>query len=377
VNIGGKEPETRRSLATNAIVLALGTGGLVGLIVGVLSIVFPAITGDLDTWLLVLALTALPLLVLGSYLSYLVQADYGFRTTNAAWLIGPVVNVGVNSIFAVLGILTVHTAVLTWFGGQILKMLVLAQHVMLRGVGFGRFDPRLAWRSLVFGLKSHVGQVAMLGNYRLDQWILGAIAGTTELGLYSVAVSWAETLFFLPTSIGTVQRPHLVRATREDAAAVAARVCRVGLLLTVPLAFGLFIAAPELCTTVFGNDFSGSVTPLRILVFGGFGIVVMKQLSNALVAQRLPLRASAGLGIALFATILLDATLIPFYGAIGASIASTVAYTVGAVAVGTLFLRELGGRPSDLVPRPGDATFVWAATRRQLGRREPAELTVE
>jgi O-antigen/teichoic acid export membrane protein len=103
----------------------------------------------------------------------------------------------------------------------------------------------------------------------------------------------------------------------------------------------------------------------------------MKQLANALMAQRLPLRASAGLGIALFATVALDIALIPLYGAVGASIASTIAYVVGAVAVGSLFLRALGGRPADLVPRSGDAAFVWAAARRQLGRREPAELSVE
>ena len=52
----------------------------------------------------------------------------------------------------------------------------------------------------------------LLGNYRLDQWFVGAIAGSRELGLYSVAVAWAEALWYLPTALASVQRPDLVRA---------------------------------------------------------------------------------------------------------------------------------------------------------------------
>ena len=53
-----------------------------------------------------------------------------------------------------------------------------------------------------------------VGNYRADQWIVGSIAGARELGLYSVAVAWAELLFYLPGVISLLQRPDLVRATR-------------------------------------------------------------------------------------------------------------------------------------------------------------------
>jgi O-antigen/teichoic acid export membrane protein len=258
--------------------------------------------------------------------------------------------------------------VLTWVGGQLLGTLVLAAHIRRRGSGFGRPNAALARRAVTFGLKSHLGRVMMLGNYRLDQWILGAVAGSRELGLYSVAVAWAESLFYLPTALVIVQRPDLVRAGRRDASASASASVRAAFLLTLPVAAGLFLAAPLLCAGVFGSSFKDSTTPLRILVAGAFGVIALKQLSNALTAQSLPLSASAGIGVALAATIGLDVLLIPSHGAVGAAIASSVAYSIGGLAIIGIFTAKFGGNLRDFVPRPSDITQMTSSAHALLTR---------
>ena len=86
--------------------------------------------------------------------------------------------------------------------------------------------------------------------------------GSGSLGLYSVAVAWAEALFYLPTALGMVQRLDL-RASATDAGARAAVVFRAALLLTALLAVGLVVAAPILCVTIFGEEFRGSIDDLR------------------------------------------------------------------------------------------------------------------
>jgi O-antigen/teichoic acid export membrane protein len=258
--------------------------------------------------------------------------------------------------------------VLTWLGGQLLGTLVLAVYIRRRGSGFGRPSAALARRAVTFGLKSHLGRVMMLGNYRLDQWILGAVAGSRELGLYSVAVAWAESLFYLPTALVIVQRPDLVRAARRDAASRAAATVRGAFLLTLPVAVGLFLAAPLLCAGVFGSSFSDSATSLRILVVGAFGVIALKQLSNALTAQSLPLSASAGIGVALAATVGLDVLLIPSHGAVGAAIASSIAYTIGGLAIIAIFTTKLGGGLRDFVPRPSDVSQMSSSARVLLTR---------
>lgn len=80
---------------------------------------------------------------------------------------------------------------------------LLAAYLVRRLAGFGSLDRRLASEMVGFGIKAHAGRVMKTGNYRLDQWILGSIAGSRELGLYSVAVAWTEALFFLPEALST------------------------------------------------------------------------------------------------------------------------------------------------------------------------------
>ena len=350
-NIGGREPGKRGALAANSLVLALALGGAAAALVAALVVVFPALGGGADPLLQALALAAIPVLILQSGLMTLIQSQYGFAATNAAWLLSPAMNLALNGALAAFGLLTVGTAVLVWIAGQVAATALLAWHAVRGLEGVPRPDAPLARRMLSFGSRTHLGRVMTMGNYRLDQWFVGAIAGHRELGLYSVAVAWAEALFYLPTALGMVQRPDLVRASASEAGARTAMVFRAALLLTALLAVGLVIAAPILCVGVFGEDFRGSIDDLRVLAFGAFGIVALKLLGNALIAQGKPMRANAGVAVAFVTTVALDLLLIPSHGGIGAAIASTAAYTAGGVAILVVFSRALGRRPVELVPR--------------------------
>jgi O-antigen/teichoic acid export membrane protein len=237
--------------------------------------------------------------------------------------------------------------------------------------GFGRPDLGLARRSVGFGLKAHGARVLGWGNYRIDQLFVGTMAGSTELGLYSYAVTWAETLFYLPQTLVAVQRPDLVRATRSGAARRAAAIYRVALTLSLPLAIGLLVAAPFLCTTLVGRDFRGSIDDLRVLVAGTAGILALQLLGNALTAQRRPLLETAATAVAFAVTVILDIVLIPDHGGLGAAIAASVAYTAGGVAAALVFVRVLGGRWGELLPRVAELGVIRARMRSLARRRAP------
>ena len=95
-----------------------------------------------------------------------------------------------NGVLGIAGALTVTTAMIAWLAGQTLSTVLLAWYQARRLDGFGRPDRALMRRSLTFGTKSHLSHVISLGNWRLDQWFVGGMAGSRELGYYSVAVSW-------------------------------------------------------------------------------------------------------------------------------------------------------------------------------------------
>ena len=380
VNLGGAQPSLRPALATNSIIFACFFGILAAGALTLLISVFPAVGGDSQLSLRTLTFASLPILILSVYLRFLVQADYGFHATNAAWLITPVANVSVNGLLAVLGLLSVGTAVATWIAGQVLGAALLVWYVTTSLAGFGRPDLRLAKWTAWFGIKAHAGRVMLLGNYRLDQWILGAVAGSRELGLYSVAVAWAEALWQLPTALSAVQRPDVVRAKTRDAAWQAATAFRVATAFTVVLAIVFIAAAPILCVWFFGESFRGSIDDLRVLVLGAFGVVAVKQLGSVLTGQGKPTLASLAIGISFVVTVALDIALIPPFGGLGAAVASSIAYTVGGIAIVAIFVRTLGGGVAGLVPRWSDLQLVRRRLRSLLkknGRERVADLPVE
>ena len=374
-NLGGAQPNLRPALATNSIIFACLFGTLAGGALTLLISVFPAVGGESELGLRTLTFASLPFLILSVYLRFLVQADYGFHATNIAWLITPVANVSVNGLLAVLGVLSVATAVATWIAGQILGAALLVWYVSNKLAGFGRPDLSLAKWTAWFGVKAHAGRVMLLGNYRLDQWILGAVSGSRELGLYSVAVAGAEALWQLPTALSAVQRPDIVRAKTRDAARQAATAFRAATIFTLVLAIVFIAAAPILCVWFFGESFRGSIDDLRVLVLGAFGVVAVKQLGSVLTGQGKPTLTSVAIGISFVATVLLDIALIPPFGGLGAAIASSVAYTVGGIAVAVIFARTLGGGVAALVPRRSDLRQLWRGLRALLKRGKGTRVT--
>jgi O-antigen/teichoic acid export membrane protein len=368
-NLAASEPQHRRALATNSVVLALLLGTLaIGVVSGLIQL-FPAVAGPSSSGLRLMTLGLLPVLILNLYMRWLVRADYAFAVTNIAWLVGPFGNVAVNGLFAFLGLLTVGTAVGTWLAGQAAGTVILVWYAARRTAGFGRPDVHLMRGALAFGLKTHAGRVMLLGNYRLDQWLLGAISGARELGLYSVAVAWAEALWYLPTALKFVQRPDLVRSERKNAVRQAAAGFRAATLVTVVLGVGMALAAPILCVTLFGEQFRGSIVELRLLVIGAPGVVALIAFGNALVAQRRPVLSSIALGTGFLCTIALDILLIPPYAGIGAAVASALAYTAAGSMMSLFFLRALGARGHELVPRRGELAWFLNLARTSLRRR--------
>jgi len=366
-NLAGLIPGSRRTLATNSLLLSCVLGGFgIAAIIGLVALA-PGVVGDANGSLLVLALAAIPVLIFQIYLQFLIRADYGFAITNLGSLAAPVLTLAVNATLIAGDALTVGRALGAWVAGQALVTTLLVVYVHARLAGFGRPRLGLAANALKFGSLAHAGRVMKTGNYRLDQWLLGSLAGPHELGLYSVAVAWSEAVFYLPEALMMVIRPDVVRASRAEAARRTAIVFRGAVIVTAPVVAGLIIAAPFLCVSVFGDSFQGSIDDLRLLAPGAFGIIALKLLANSLTAQRKPMLGNVAVAVAFAATIGLDLVLIPRYGGAGAAAASTLAYSAGGAAVAIIFCRAFGTRLRDLLPRPAADARSMLLRLRRLG----------
>lgn len=353
-NFSGLKRSKVPALGTNSVFFSIGLG-LVAAGAAIAALAYaPFLSQDVPALDLVVALVSIPAIMLQTYLVYLARGRYRFTIANAALLLAPIVALAANTVMAAFDVLTVTRALTAWSLGNVLSALLLAVHHGFTA-GYGRPDAGLGREAVAFGAKSHVGGVLATGSYRMDQWILGAVAGSRELGLYSVAVAWFEGLFLLPMAIASVARPDLVRSGGAEAGRKVAALFRSTLAVTVVLVVALVLLAPVLCAGVFGESFAEAVMPLRLLAIGAFGVSAAKLIGIALIAQQRPLLESASMGVGFVVAIALYLLLIPSLGAVGAALASTGAYTAAGLTAAGFLIKDFGVRPLMLLPRPGDA----------------------
>jgi O-antigen/teichoic acid export membrane protein len=182
-----------------------------------------------------------------------------------------------------------------------------------------------AWRTLMArGLRGLPLGASQAAAFRFDRYLLGAYAGATEVGLYAVAATAPEALRILPRTLGGLLTRQRAGGGLDDARGLRYR--RWVLAATAALVVVAFAAAGALVSLVFGDEFAGAVTPLRILLAGEIAIAVYILATAELTARDRLASGSIASMIGFVAMVLLDVALIPRYDAAGAAWASLGAY---------------------------------------------------
>lgn len=367
INISGSRPVERRALAGTSVILAivLGTVGAAAAWIALWAIPAPGTRfTNVDV---MIAISAIPVSICQTYFLYLTRASYDLATASLGWISAPLATLALNGTFAVVGGLTTRVAIANWVIGLSVSAGLLVVHVG-RTSGFAMPTTSLVRQILGFGLRSHVGGVMVTGSYRLDHWILGAVAGARELGTYSVAVAWFDAIAHLSRAVSVTFRPDLLRASKDEAGRQSARIFRACAVVVLVLVGATVLAAPILCVTIFGSEFSDSVLDLRILAVSAFGVMALNIFGTALVAQQRPLLESAAHGAGFAIAIVLFVVMIPPFGSTGAAIGSAISYLAcGAVAM-YLVRRTLNLKYGELLPRASDFAYPVQLLRRQGAR---------
>jgi O-antigen/teichoic acid export membrane protein len=187
-----------------------------------------------------------------------------------------------------------------------------------------------------------VGVVTLL-NYRADLYIVALFLPLAALGIYTVAISAAESLL-VPTQIAAlVTSPHIGGLPREAAAQLAARCVRNNLLGALPVCGFIFAFSPFLIQLLYGTAFLPLVPALRILLVGVVALSLGSPVSTYYTLKLA--KPEVTFAIASCSAILCIACslwLVPRMGIAGAAIASTVAYIAGQGAGLAYFSRDTG-----------------------------------
>ncbi len=274
-----------------------------------------------------LILLAIPFGLLNLYwLSVLWGLD-SIGKYNLALLVQFVVLSAGVSAAAALNRLTVTTGFGIWVAGNILTTLYMLPE-MAKIVRWRFHVVSLSYirQTLSYGAKSYLANVMMVINYRLDLFIIAGFLPLSEVGLYATAVTLAEMVGYLGNAVNTALIPKLASEKDSLTFSMTPKVTRLTIMLTFLAALGMAIIAYPLILLFFGARFSGAFYPLLVLLPGIVALGGSVVLSGDLMARGKPIYSSISSAITVVLTLLLDFTLIPLWGIMGASLASSLVY---------------------------------------------------
>lgn len=336
-----KEPERASTLFSNAVIYTV----VVGIVsVALADLIVPHLVGDRSPQvrtLLRIYQVNIPAALFLDLMRGLLEGTRRFGWAGAARLIFfGVQAVGFAGLWS-MGRLTIATAMFTMISAQTAAMLVALFAVwhQLRP----RWQP--GWTefktSMNYALRDYPGGVADFTTLRLDQLMLGAMASNVAIGLYVVAVRLSEMTTLAADAIADALMPEVAASkSTEKAELLWARSLRLAVYMHIVLLPMLWLAAPLILRTLFGENFVPATSAFRWLLIAaavwslgsivisglrGFGYPGMSTLARFSAA----VVTAGGLLI-----------LLPRFGITGAAIASLIGYTVMLVIALFGFMRK-------------------------------------
>lgn len=188
-----------------------------------------------------------------------------------------------------------------------------------------RFNADVFVTTFRYSVRAYLVTLAGFLVMRMNVFILHGLAGSTQVGYYSVASQIADTLGILPQSIALVLFPRLAAAAAGRFEVTIRAAARTAAL--VALICGVaWVAADPAIRVAFGPRFAPAVPVLRAMLPGVFCVGVAAIFSQYLAASGFPVSVV----VAWFVTVALSAgigrVLVASHGAVGAGASLSITY---------------------------------------------------
>lgn len=194
---------------------------------------------------------------------------------------------------------------------------------------------------LRFGLAAMPAQLLTIANARADLLVLGAVAGDAPVGVYSLAVSASLLVGLVPAALG--QALTSTFGAGHDSEENLRLGFQAALLIGLGMAAAMALLAPYFVPLIFGREFAQASILITVMVpFTALFSTVQVSAPYFYAKLGRPKAHSAVIGTAAVLDIILVLILAPRMGALGAALASALAYGTGAVLNASLTARGAG-----------------------------------
>lgn len=204
------------------------------------------------------------------------------------------------------------------------------------------FDGRAFKLQINYGWAIYLAELFTFLLYRVDVLLVGLFLDIKHAGFYSIVAFFAESLWFLPSSVGVVLLPSAGARNAEEMRALAPRIVRLVFLATSLIISLLWQIDQFIIAFAFGEDFLPAVLPLHLSYLGIIAMSVHKVIASyALGSGHSQWNTAVSLA-GLLANVALNLLLIPRWGIAGAAITMSLSFTLMALMM-VFWLRRFAG----------------------------------
>ncbi|WP_226479955.1 polysaccharide biosynthesis C-terminal domain-containing protein [Natrinema amylolyticum] len=239
--------------------------------------------------------------------------------------------IAIGLVYAGLGVSGVLIGhIVAVFVSAAVAFVMLSRMVSFSSI-FRRTPPDFPRRTLLaFNNRTIVLMFLLNALLYTDILLLHPLAGSEQAGYYQAAIVIADFLWVVPFAVQLAllhSSSELWSNDRLDRISeISALATRYVFLVTMLFCVGIAVLADSFVPLYYGEEFTASITPLRLLLIGVVGFAVARPIF-AIGQGKGNLRAliyATGAAVAL--NIVLNLLLIPLYGTNGAAVATSISY---------------------------------------------------
>jgi len=215
---------------------------------------------------------------------------------------------------------------------------------------------QLLRRQLGYGIKNYASSIFWLFLITGDAILVNHFLGNSATGVYSVAVSLGLPVTMLGAVVGTLIFQRVAADESEESRRENTnRVVRVLVVIASSVVIALGLAANWLVPFVYGAEFHGAIDALWLLLPGLLALALESVVMGYLAGNGSPPVVYWGPFLGLVVNIGVNLVLIPRLGINGASISSSIGYSLVLVIALIYYMRLTDSRLGDvLMPRRSD-----------------------
>lgn len=173
--------------------------------------------------------------------------------------------------------------------------------------------------------------VAIMIYMRFDEFMLGQMIDNEAVGIYSAAVKISEVWYFIAISISSSVFPSLVKLKNKNHQQYINRLKHLFKLMvytSVSIAVIITFMSDWLVITLYGAEYSESGTILMIHIWAGVFMFLYKSSNCWFLIEDLQMYMMYRTLLGAIANIILNIFLIPYYGGVGAAIATVISLAI-------------------------------------------------